>query len=317
MHGVFLDYATVSNADIDPAPLQGALESLTLHETSTQDEIPARVADADIVLVNKCRIGAREMDAAPRLRLIALAATGFNNIDLDAARERGIAVTNIRAYCTPAVVQHVFALLLALNQKLGAYAEQLREEAWKRAAQFTLLDFPFHELAGRRFAVIGYGELGRAVADVATAFGMQVLVAERRGSAARAGRVAFETALREADIISLHCPLTPGTRGMINAETLALCKDSAILINTARGALVDEYALAHALRAGRLGGAGIDVLSEEPPVNGNPLLAQDIPNLIVTPHIAWAAVESRQRAVMQMADCIVAFRRGERLNRVD
>ncbi|HEX6928918.1 MAG TPA: D-2-hydroxyacid dehydrogenase [Gammaproteobacteria bacterium] len=316
MKGVFLDYATVSRADIDPAPLRGVLGELVLHDVTLPAGVAERIGDAAVILTNKCRIGAAEMDAAPALELIVLAATGFNNIDTDAAKARNIAVTNVRAYCTPAVVQHVFALMLALNQKLDGYRKLLADSAWKEAPQFTLLDFPFHELNGQTLGIIGHGELGSAVARVAVAFGLRVLMAERKGCAPREGRTSFETVLRDADIISLHCPLTPETERLIDAGALAAMKRSAILINTARGAIVDEAALAQALRNGEIGGAGIDVLSEEPPVNGNPLLDPGIPNLIVTPHIAWAAVESRQRAVQQMADCIAAFHRGGKLNRV-
>lgn len=316
MHGVFLDYATVSSDDIDITPLRDALGTLDVHGVTPPSDIPERVRGADAIFTNKCRLGAPEMDAAPNLKLIALAATGFNNIDIAAARERGITVTNIRAYCTPSVVQHVFTLLLALNQKLDGYRELLAQSAWKDAPQFTLLDFPFHELAGRKLGIVGHGELGSSVARVAEAFGMRVLIAERKGRQPRHGRVAFEDVLAQADVISLHCPLSAETEKLIDANALKRMKRDAILINTARGAIVDEAALADALRAGEIGGAGIDVLSEEPPVNGNPLLDASIPNLIVTPHVAWAAVEARQRAVRQMADCVIAFRRDESLNRV-
>ena len=316
MHGVFLDFATVSNDDIDPTPLRQALGELTLHDVTPQDAIATAVRDANVILTNKCRIGADEMDAAPKLRLITLAATGFNNIDIEAARERGIAVTNIRAYCTASVVQHVFTLLLALNQKLDGYRELLAQSAWKKAPQFTLLDFPIHELAGRTLGIVGYGELGSSVARVAAAFGMRVLVAERSGRAPREGRVALDELLAQSDVISLHCPLTPETEKLIDADALRRMKKDAILINTARGAIVDERALADALLNGDIGGAGIDVLSEEPPVNGNPLLDLSIPHLIVTPHVAWAAVEARQRAIEQMAACIDAFYRCESLHRL-
>lgn len=317
MNGIFLDFATVSNGDIDAAPLESALETLQCFDVTPPHEIGERLGDAEVLLTNKCRIGATEMDAAPALKLITLAATGFNNIDLGAARDRGIAVTNIRAYCTPAVVQHVFTLLLALNQNLDGYRRLLAESAWKHSPQFTLLDYPFHELSGRTLGIIGHGELGRAVARVAQAFGMQVLVSEHKGKPPRESRSDFETVLRDSDVISLHCPLTPATEKLIDANALTKMQRHAILINTARGAIVDEAALADALRAGEIGGAGIDVLSQEPPTDGNPLLDTTIPNLIVTPHIAWAAIESRQRAIQQMADAISAFRRGERFNRVD
>jgi glycerate dehydrogenase len=322
LHGVLLDHDTLSfHDDVDLAPLRAELDDLEVHGTTPAAALAARIAGAEVVLTNKCALDAAAFAAAPRLRLVCLAATGFNNVDVAVARDRGVAVCNVRAYCTPGVVQHVFMLLLALNQRLDGYRALVEARAWERAPQFTLLDLPIHELAGRRIAIVGYGELGRAVARVAEALGMQVLVVERRGSAPRAGRVAFEQAIEECDVLTLHCPLDASTRGLIGAAELARMKPTALLINCARGAVVDEAALAQALRAGRIAGAGIDVLSQEPPTplegRGNPLLEPGIPNLIVTPHVAWAAVESRQRAIAQMADCIAAFRRGERFNRVD
>lgn len=316
MKAVFLDFATVSHDDIDLAPLREAVDELVVHDVTTPEVLAARLADADIVITNKCRIDANALSAAPRLRHLALVATGYNNVDIDAAKTRGIAVSNIRDYCTQAVAQHVFCLLLALNQRLDGYRALLREGAWKRAAQFTLLDFPFHELAGRKLGIIGHGNLGRAVARIGEAFAMEVMIAERKGAQLREGRIAFDAVLREADVVSLHCPLTPQTEGMIDAAALAAMKPEALLINTARGALVDEQALADALRRGRLGGAGIDVLSEEPPLNGNPLLDPAIPNLIVTPHVAWAAREARQRGINQVAENLLAWRAGDSLRRI-
>lgn len=318
LHGVFLDHDTVSFVgDVDTAPLRAVLDGLEVHGTTPPAALAGRIAAAEVVLTNKCALDASALAAAPRLALICLAATGHNNIDLAAARARGIAVTNIRGYCTPGVVQHVFMLLLALNQNLARYRALVAARAWERAPQFTLLDHPIHELSGRTLGIVGHGELGRAVAAVATAFGLRVLVAERRGVTPRAGRVAFETVLAECDALTLHCPLDDTTRGLIGAAELARMKPGALLINCARGAVVDEAALAAALRAGTIAGAGIDVLSQEPPRDGNPLLEPGVPNLIVTPHVAWAAVESRQRAIAQMAECIAAYRRGERFNRVD
>lgn len=324
MRGAFLDLDTLSHqGDVDLAPLAALLDPLAVHGTTPAAALHARLSDAEVVLTNKCALDAAAFAAAPRLRLVCLAATGFNNVDLDAARARGVAVCNIRAYCTPGVVQHVFMLILAHAQRLDGYRALVAARAWERAPQFTLLDLPIHELNQRTLGVVGWGELGRAVARVAEAFGMRVLVAERRAgpdSAApppRPGRVPFEQVLAESDFLTLHCPLDATTRGLIGAAELARMKPTAVLINTSRGAVVDEAALAAALRAGRLAGAGIDVLSQEPPTQGNPLLEPGVPNLIVTPHVAWAAVEARQRAVRQMADCVAAFQRGERLNRVD
>jgi glycerate dehydrogenase len=328
VNGVFLDLDTVAHqGDVDLAPLRATLATLEVHGVTPAAALAARIASAEIVLTNKCALDAAAFAAAPRLRLVCLAATGHNNVDLAAARAHGVAVCNIRAYCTPGVVQHVFMLLLAHAQRLDGYRAMVAARAWERAPQFTLLDLPIHELAGRTLGVIGWGELGRAVAKVAAAFGMRVLVAERKpvagaaSGALRPGRTPFDQVLAESDYLTLHCPLDASTRGLIGATELARMKPTAVLINTARGAVVDEAALAAALRAGRLGGAGIDVLSQEPPIvvdgKGNPLLEPGIPNLIVTPHVAWAAVEARQRAIEQMAACIAAFRRGERMNRVD
>ncbi|MDX1442155.1 MAG: 2-hydroxyacid dehydrogenase [Gammaproteobacteria bacterium] len=317
MKGVFLDFSTVSHNDVDPAPLGSALDEFDCHDATAPEDIAARVKDANVILTNKCRITRDVMEAAPDLRLVTLAATGFDNVDLDAARELNVGVTNIRAYSTPSVAQHVFALLLTLNQRLDDYRELLSSGAWKRAPNFTMLDFPIHELAGRTMGIIGYGELGHAVANIAAAFGMDVIVAERAGRDPRHGRVSFEKVIKESDVLSLHCPLNADTRHLINANILKQMKKSALLINTARGAVVDEQALADALRNGDIAGAGVDVLSQEPPVDGNPLLDGDIPNLVITPHIAWAGVEARQRAVGQMAECIREFRAGNRMNRVD
>lgn len=317
MQGVFLDWGTVSRGDVSSAPLEAALDRLVLHEVTAEADLAARVAAAQVLLTNKLHINEAVMDAAPALRLICLAATGHNNVELEAARRRGIGVANIRDYCTAAVAQHVFALILALNQHLAGYQRLLAEGGWRRSPQFTLLDYPIQELAGRTLGIVGLGTLGSAVARLGEAFGMRVRVAQRPGGPPREGRLPLPELLAEADVLSLHCPLTEHTRRLIDARALESMKSDAILINTARGAVVDEAALAEALRAGRIGGAGVDVLSEEPPVHGNPLLAGDIPNLIVTPHIAWASLQARRRAVEEMAENIAAFRRGERRNRLD
>jgi glycerate dehydrogenase len=269
-----------------------------------------------VVLVNKLRITREIIEASPALRLIALAATGTNNVDLVAAGERGIAVCNLRDYCTASVVQHVFGVLLLLTQRLREYDALVRSGAWQRGEHFCLLDYPIRELVGRRLGIVGYGALGRGVARAATAFGMEVLVANRPGGTAVPGRMDLDELLPAVDVLSLHCPLAPATQGMIGAARLSRMKRDAVLINTARGALVDAAALADALRGGRLGGAAIDVLSQEPPVDGSPLLAGDIPNLVVTPHIAWAAREARQRCIDEMAANIADFRRGGRRGRV-
>jgi glycerate dehydrogenase len=317
MPAVFLDYATVSfDGDLDPRSLHAALPGLEIRDHTAPHEIAARVAGREVVLVNKLRITREIIEASPSLRLIALAATGTNNVDLVAASERGIAVCNLRDYCTASVVQHVFGVLLLLTQKLREYDALVRSGAWQRGEQFCLLDYPIRELVGRRLGIVGFGTLGRGVARAATAFGMEVLVANRPGGSPMPGRLDLDELLAAVDVLSLHCPLTPATQGMIGPSQLARMKRDAVLINTARGALVDAEALADALRGGRLGGAAIDVLSQEPPVDGSPLLAGDIPNLIVTPHIAWAAREARQRCIDEMAANVADFRRGGRRGRV-
>jgi len=317
MPAVFLDYATVSfDGDLDPRALHAALPGLEIRDHTAPHEVAARVAGREVVLVNKLRITREIIEASPSLRLIALAATGTNNVDLVAASERGIAVCNLRDYCTASVVQHVFGVLLLLTQKLREYDALVRSGAWQRGEQFCLLDYPIRELVGRRLGIVGFGTLGRGVARAATAFGMEVLVANRPGGSPVPGRLDLDELLAAVDVLSLHCPLTPATQGMIGPSQLARMKRDAVLINTARGALVDAEALADALRGGRLGGAAIDVLSQEPPVDGSPLLAGDIPNLIVTPHIAWAAREARQRCIDEMAANVADFRRGGRRGRV-
>ena len=317
MRAIFLDYATVSfNGGLDPAALQRAMPGLELHPHTGQAEVGRVVSGAETVLVNKLRLSREIISATPTLRLIVLAATGTNNIDLEAAREHGVAVCNLRDYCTASVVQHVLGTLLLLTQKLREYDALVRSGAWQRGEQFCLLDFPVRELTGRKLGIVGYGTLGKAVARAAQAFGLEPLIANRPGGAPVAGRHDLHNLLPQVDVLSLHCPLTPATEGMIGAAQLARMKHDAVLINTARGALVDSAALADALRNGRLGGAAIDVLPQEPPVGGNPLLATDIPNLIVTPHIAWAAREARQRCIDEMAANVEDFRRGGRRGRV-
>ena len=317
MHGVFLDLDTVSReGDVNLAPLRQVLTQLHTFAVTPVEQVAPRVADAEVVITNKVKLGAGELARVPRLRLVCVAATGTNNIDLEAARARGVAVTNVPAYSTQSVVQQVFAFALALTQHLKEYAALLQQGAWRRAPQFTLLDYPIRELAGKNFGILGYGDIGKAVAEVAEALGMQVLIAARDAADTRPGRLPRAQLLAQADVLSIHVPLLPDTRNLIGASELALMKRDALLINCARGGIVDELALAEALRAGQLGGAGVDVLAEEPPVHGNPLLEPGIPNLIVTPHIAWATREARQRVISEMALNIAAFEQGKARNRV-
>jgi glycerate dehydrogenase len=324
MKSVFLDFATISRGDIDAEPLKRVLPDLQYFPTTEYADLHPRIGEAEIILTNKIRIDRQAMIAAPKLKLICLAATGTNNVDLEAAREHGVSVCNIVGYCTDAVVQHVFALIMSLNQHLREYQALLQQGAWKGSPQFCLLDYPIRELAESTLGIVGYGELGRGVAKAAEAFGMNVLLAHRPwGDAAEsttttAGpeRMPLEQLLPKVDVLSLHCPLTPETENLIAAPELELMPNHALLINTARGALVDERALLAALEKKLIGGAGIDVLSEEPPVNGNVLLDADLPNLIVTPHIAWATREARQRAIDEMAANVADFLNGGSRNSV-
>jgi glycerate dehydrogenase len=315
MKAAFLDYDTVSNGDLDTAGLRSAVDELVLFDLDESRSLE-QMRDADIVLINKLALNRELLHGAPKLKLVTLAATGTNNVDLVAARERGIGVCNLRAYCTSSVAQHAWALILSLTQHIPEYSRVSRDGSWVKDEAQAVLAHPIRELNGRIFAVIGWGELGKATARIAEAFGMRVVIANRPGAPRAAGRLDLDDLLIVADIVSLHCPLTDDTRGMIGARELALMKPEALLINTARGALIDSAALAAALQAGLLGGAGLDVLPEEPPVHGNPLLDLDIPNLLVTPHVAWSAREARQRCLDEMAENIRDFRRGGRRGRV-
>jgi glycerate dehydrogenase len=315
MKAVFLDFATVSGGDLELARLRRSLPGLELFDVTRAEQLAARTRGAAIVLINKLTMDERAMASNPALKLIVLAATGTNNVDLEAARRLGVGVCNIRDYCTPSVVQHVFAVLLSLTHGLREY-ERLAREEWPSSPQFTMLRQPIRELRGRVFGIVGYGVLGRAVARTAEAFGMQIAIANRPGGERQPGRVDLHELLPRADVLSLHCPLTAATAGLIGARELALMKSDAVIINTARGALIDVEALAQALRAKRIGGAAIDVLPQEPPRDGGPLFAADLPNLILTPHTAWAARESRQRALDEIAANIEDFLQGGRRGRV-
>lgn len=316
MKTVFLDFDTVSNGDVDPSSLADIVASLTLHGVTPPESVHERISGAEIVITNKLRLDRSALEAAPDLKLVCLVATGTNNVDLEAAADLGVGVCNIVAYCTASVVQHVFAMILTLTHHLGDYHRVLHEGAWRNSPQFCLLGFPIRELRGKTFGLVGLGELGSAAARLAEALGMEVIVANRPGGEGREGRVPLDQLLRDSDVISLHCPLTEATEGLIGADEIRLMKPDALLINTARGALVDSSALADALCDGRIGGAGIDVLAEEPPLHGDPLIDREIPNLIVTPHIAWAAVEARQRAVDEVAANVRSFIDGGNRGRV-
>lgn len=314
--GVFLDFASIRPDDLDVSSLHRVLPEWQLRDNSRQDQVADLIADAEVVVTNKVMLDGASLARAKNLKLICAAATGVNNIDLVAAKKHGIAVCNARGYATPSVVQHVFAMLLALTTRLEQYQQDVYSGDWSRSEFFCLLDHPVRELQGLTLGIVGYGELGRAVAAVAQAFGMKCLIAQRDRDDTREDRLALHTLLPQVDILSLHCPLTETTRGLISAPELALMKPDAVLINTARGGLVDEAALLEALQQGRLGGAGLDVLEQEPPALDALLLQQRLPNLLITPHTAWASRDARQRVVQEVATNIEAFARGQMRNRV-
>ncbi|MDK2124297.1 D-2-hydroxyacid dehydrogenase [Parachitinimonas caeni] len=287
------------------------------HASTQPDELLQHAGHASILISNKVRLDAAALAELPHLKLIAVAATGYNMIDVASCRERGIAVCNIRGYADNTVPEHALMLMLALRRQLPAYRADLQQGAWQRASQFCHFGAPVRDLHGATLALIGSGLLGEGVARLARAFGMRILLVERRGAATvRDGYTRFEQALAEADVISLHCPLTDSTRNLIGEAELALMKPEAILINTARGGLIDETALLKALQAGQLGGAGLDVLIAEPPTEGNPLLDARLPNLIITPHIAWASRQAMEALAEQLIGNIEAFMAGQPRNLV-
>ncbi len=310
-HAVFLDHHSLDLGDLDLSALEQQFDSLQLHAASAAEQVSERLQGASVVISNKVMLDAAALAANPQVKLILVAATGTNNVDFAAARAQGVTVCNCQGYGTPSVAQHTLALLLALATRLCDYQQAVKDGAWAKASQFCLLDFPIVELEGKTLGLLGHGELGGAVARLAEAFGMRVLSGQIPGRPARADRLALDELLPQVDALTLHCPLNEQTRHMIGARELALLKPGALVVNTARGGLIDEQALADALRSGHLGGAATDVLSVEPPVNGNPLLAADIPRLIITPHSAWGAVESRQRIVGQLAENAQAFFAGQ------
>ena len=287
------------------------------YEETTSAQIVERMRDATIVICNKLPLREPELAQLPKLKLIAVAATGVDNIDLDYCKRINLAVCNVRNYATHSLAEHVLLLTLALSRNLSAYMQDVRSGKWQQARRFCLLDHPIHDLHGSAMGIIGYGFLGRSVAALAQALGMKVLISEHKNAAeVREGRMAFTDVISSSDVVSLHCPLTDATRNMIDVAELQMMRRNALLINTARGGLVNETALINALKDGLIAGAAFDVLSEEPPRRSNPLLEADLQNLIVTPHVAWASLEAMKTLADQLVDNLEAFVRGEKLNRV-
>jgi len=319
-HGVykaaFLDLDSIGRDDIDLSKLDAAVDYWQWCGQINADEIYEVAGHVDVVVSNKVLLTEDYFSRAKQLKLVCVAATGTNNVDLAAAASNNIAVSNVHGYATASVVQHAFTLLLALTTRFNEYTSAVKRGEWSRSRFFCLLDYPVRELAGKTIGIVGYGNLGKAVAKVAEALGMKVLLAKRNEQDQRPGRIALPELLPQVDVLSLHCPLTEETRGLIGADELALMKNDAILINTARGGLVDEQALLEALDTQQIGGAGLDVLQQEPPPADYPLLTATMPNLIITPHTAWISRESRQRLINEIALNIEAFKQGQERNRV-
>jgi len=278
-------------------------------------QVVERSAEASIVISNKLALREPDLSQLPELKLIAIAATGSDCVDLAYCRAHGIAVSNVRGYAVNSVPEHVLMLILALRRNLLAYRDDVQQGKWQQSKQFCLLSRELHDINGSTLGIVGYGSIGKAMARLGESVGMRVLISEHKNAATiREGRVAFEEILRQSDVISLHCPLTNETQNLIGRAELGMMKRKALLINTARGALVEDAALIEALQEGIIAGAGIDVLREEPPVHGSPLIELDLPHFIVTPHVAWASNEAVQALADQVIDNIERFVAGEPRN---
>jgi glycerate dehydrogenase len=317
MHIVVLDGHTLNPGDLSWQPLE-ALGACTIHPRMKPGEVVAAAREADIVLTNKTPIGRGEMEQLPRLRYIGVLATGYNIVDVSAAAERRIVVTNVPSYATQSVVQMVFAHLMNLTLHVGQHAQGVSAGRWSRSEDFCYWDFPLVEIAGLTLGVVGFGRIGRATAAAGRAFGMRVLACDTVPPAdvpEGVEIVAVDELFRQSDVVTLHCPLTAETLHLVDGRRLALMKTTAYLINTSRGPLVDEAALAAALAARRIAGAGLDVLESEPPAADNRLLAA--PNCYLTPHIAWATAAARARLLRAVADNVAAFLAGRPRNVVN
>lgn len=306
---VLLDGYVANPGDLSWEALE-KLGDLTVYDRTPKEEIIKRIGDAELVLTNKTPIAADTLEACPNIRYIGVLATGYNVVDVEKAKEKGIVVTNIPSYSTATVAQMVFALLLELCSRPAHYNEAVQRGRWASSPDFCFWDDPIMELSGKTMGIIGYGTIGQAVGRIAEAFGMKVLA--YNFSRVTEKSVDLDTLYRESDVISLHCPLTPLTERMINKQTIAKMKDSVILINTARGPLVEEEDLAEALRSRKIHGAGIDVVSEEPIRADNPLLG--IENCLITPHVSWASIESRKRLLQMTAHNLAQFLKGTPVN---
>lgn len=307
MNIVFLDAQTLGKG-IDFSGIE-KLGTLKTYELTSPAQTIERVRDAEIVITNKVIFGEQELAACPKLKLICVAATGYNNIDLAAAAKHGVAVTNVKGYSTESVAELVIAGILAFSTSIQHYHTDTQAGKWQKSASFTMINHPFHELKGKNLGIFGYGSIGKRVAELGEAFGMNVFAVRRNFVSQRNGkRIDKQTVLRESDYISLHTPLTENTRNLFDAPELKLMKKNAVLINMARGGVVNEQALADALNQDRIRGAVVDVLTQEPPTNGNPLLGAK--NIIITPHVAWTSDESRAELMKGIVQNIQLYTEG-------
>jgi glycerate dehydrogenase len=308
MLGVILDADSLGH-DVDLSPITNLLDEWQVYPTTQANEVAARIQDASVVLSNKIFLSKESVARAKNLTFVSVTATGTNNIDFGAMSEHQIQVSNAIGYGTPSVVQHTLTLILTLSTNIHRYLNDVRHGQWQSSNVFCLLDHPIQEIAGKQLGIVGYGELGKAVGSAAESLGMEIAISERPGKTPRDGRQSFEQVLRESDYVSLHCPLNDQSQHMINQSTLKLMKDSAFLINTARGGLIDSPSLVQALSAGNIAGAAVDVLDTEPPTKDE-LLINQTTNLLVTPHNAWGAIESRRRLIEQTKENIEAYLAG-------
>ena len=303
LYAVILDEKSFNPGDLDLGGLISLLDNWERYPATKPDQREERLKGKQVAIANKVVFDAPLLAKLPELKVILLTATGMDNIDKAYCQQHGIATYNVTDYCTASVSQHVFSLILALKTQLIPYQKITRNGDWSRSGQFSNLDYPISELAGKTLGFVGYGSLAKGVETLAKAFGMKILIAQRAGSSkASEGRLLLPDLLPQVDVLSIHCPLTPETKNLIGSNEFELMKNSAIIINTARGAVIDKFALAKALINHDIAGAGIDVLDQEPPPLDHPLLDKSIPNLILTPHIAWAAIEARQRVIDKVAE---------------
>lgn len=316
MRGAFLDTLTLGKDDLDFSGLASTLPHWDFYPHTDPSQIVQRLQSVTIAITNKVSLSRETLERAPDLKCICVAATGYDQIDIQAAKERGIVVCNVVDYSTASVVQHTIGLMINLASRMIDYQARVKEGAWAKATQFCLQDYPTTELQNKILGIVGYGSIGKGVASVAQALGMTVKTAASASRTPSQTDVPFIDLLSEVDFLSLHCPLNAKTKGMIGEKELKKMKKGAFIVNTSRGGLIDEEALAKSLLSGHLGGAALDVLSKEPPLATNPLL-QPLPNLIVTPHIAWSTCEARQRLVNAITDNIQAYLAGHPIHVVN